>query len=352
MNAQVCQAHDAKSGPSAAALPLALFAALGMDLALIYAAIAGQAPLASLLMLHVLVGPAVWLATKGDGGATLPSVALVAITVMGPVGGLGTLLLAAHLAWQGNSQKPIRDWQQTLSKSFEGDLPQRLSQAIAEGRLFEPGQQSDAASFQQIANDGSVAQRYAMLGLVSQRFDPSFMPALRQALKSEVSAVRVSAAAVFSKLRDKNRLQMMKAQPMPDLLTLQDATKHGLILARGVASGLLDPLDLAAARKRSLNFLLLARPEATVADELEEIISTLLFDSGSESTLDERLSLLDAADSQVIRRLKARLHMRAGRHEQLLDTIRPRSASPVRLNSIRPAGNGSPLLSALRSDSQ
>lgn len=351
MKAPVSHTHDTKSGPSAVALLLALIAALGVELALIHAAIAGQAPFAVLLTLHVFVGPAVWLATKGDGGATLPSIALVAIIVMGPLGSLGTLLLAAYLSWPGHSQNPDGEWQQTLSRSFEGDLPLRLSQAITEGRLFEPGQQSDAASFQQIANGGSVAQRYAMLGLVSQRFDPSFMPALRQALKSEVSAVRVSAAAVFSKLRDKNRLQMMEGQPVPNLLTVQDAAKQGLILARGVASGLLDPLDLAAARKRSLSFLLFARPEATVADEMEEIISTLLYDSGSERALDERLCLLDAADSQLIRRLKARLHMRAGRHDQLVETIRPRPSSPVRLNSVRQAGNGPPLLSVLLGDS-
>lgn len=352
MNARLSHASETKSDASAFLLALALFGALGMDLALIFAAVTGRAPLAALLTLHFFVGPAVWLVTRGEGGATLPSVALVAITAMGPIGALGTLLLAAYLAWPGHSRKPVRDWQETLSKSYEGDLPQKLAQAISEGRLFEPGQQSDTSSFQQVANDGSVTQRYAMLGLVSQRFDPGFTPALRLALKSDVSAVRVSAAAVFSKLRDKNRIQMMEGQPVPDLLTVQDAAKHGLILARGVVSGLLDPADLAAARKKSLSFLLLARPRATVADELEEIISTLLYDSGNGPALDERLALLDAADSQVIRRLKALLHMRAGRHDQMVETMGPRSGTPVRLNSIRPADGGRPLLSALKGDSQ
>ena len=351
MSGQLPHGQKATTGLSAAVLVLALLAAFGIDSGLIYAGIEGKAPIAALLMLHLFVGPAVWLATNTESDPTLPSVALVAITAMGPIGALGTLLLAACLAWPGHSHNSNREWQQSLSKSFDGDLPRKLSQAIVEGRLFEPGQQSDAASFQQIASDGSVAQRYAMLGLVSQRFDPSFTPALRQALKSEVSAVRVSAAAVFSKLRDKNRLRMMEGLPVPDLLSVHDAEKHGLILARGVASGLLDPVDLVAARKRSLNFLLLARPQATVADGLEEIISTLLYDSGSEGALDERLSQLDPADSQVIRRLKAQLHMRTGRHDQLLDTIRPQSSSPVRLNSVlRPAGKGMPLLSALRGD--
>jgi hypothetical protein len=348
MSGHISHAHGAMSGPSAAALVVALLVAFGIELGLIYAGVAGNAPVASLVMLHLFVGPAVWLATRSESDPSLPSVALVAITVMGPVGALGTLLLAACLAWPGHSQISIRDWQQSLSKSFEGDLPQKLSQAIVEGRLFDPGQQSDAASFQQIANDGSVGQRYAMLGLVSQRFDPSFTPALRQALKSEVSAVRVSAAAVFSKLRDKNRLRMMEGQPVPDLMSVQDAERQGLILARGVASGLLDPVDLTAARKKSLNFLLLARPRATVADGLEEIISTLMYDSGSEVALDERLSQLDPADSKVIRRLKAQLHMRSGRHDQLLETMRPQSGGSVRLNSVRPADNRLPLLSALR----
>ncbi len=351
MSIQARDTNESKSVFSAARLALALVAALAVDLALIHAAVVAQAPLGALLILHLFVGPAVWLATKGEGVETLPSIALLAITVMGPVGALGTLALAAYLAWPVHSQRPNNDWQETLSKPSERDLPQMFAQAITEGRLFEPGQQSDAPSFLRIAAEGSVEQRYAMLGLVSQHFDPSFMPALRQALKSDVSAVRVSAAAVFSKLRDKNRLQMMEGRPESDTLTAHEAERIGLILARGVASGLLDPLDLIAARKKSLSFLLQARPEATVADEVEEIISTLLYDSGDESALDARLKLLDAAESQVISRLKAGLHMRAWRHEELRQTMRARTGSSDRLNSVRPLGGGQPLLSVLRGES-
>jgi hypothetical protein len=328
----------------------AVLAAFGVDLALIFAGMSGRASIFVLVALHLFVAPAVWLVTRNESDPTLPSIALVAITALGPVGALGTLLLGACLAWPGKSQQSIYEWQKTLSSSVESDLPQKLSQAIVEGRFFEPGHQSDAASFQQIADDGSVAQRYAMLGLVSQRFDPSFTPALRQALKSDVSAVRVSAAAVFSKLRDKNRMGMMEGLPVPDLLTAQDAERRGLMLARGVVSGLLDPVELAAARKRSLSFLLLSRPQPTVADELEEIISTLLYDSGSEDALGERLGKLDSERSLVIRSLKARLNMRTGRHDKLVETMRPHSGSPVRLNIVRAAGNERPLLSALRGD--
>jgi hypothetical protein len=350
MTVQSSQAHGETGGSRAVPVVPALFVALWIDLALIYAGMADSAPIAALVTMHLLVGPAVWLATRSGSDPTMPSVALVAVTVMGPIGALGSLLLAACLAWPGRSKKPLGDWQLTLFKSFEGDLPEKLSLAIAEGRLFEPGRQSDAASFQQIASSGSVTQRYAMLGLVSQRFDPSFTPALRQALKSEVSAVRVSAAAVFSKLRDKNRLRMMEGLPDPDLLSMQDAEKKGLILARGAASGLLDPVDLDTARKKSLNFLLLARPNATIADRLEEIICTLLDDLGSQSVLDERLKLLDPADSQIIRRLKAQCHMRNGRHDLLLETIKPQAGSPVRFNSVRRPVKGQPLLSVLQGD--
>ena len=344
---QLSQEQGSGSGHSALPLTLGLCLAIMADLALIAAGLAGRAPVGALIAVHLLAGPAVWLSAKGGADSTLPSVALVAVTVLGPVGALGTLLLAACLAWPRRAEASVRDWQRKLSEPFEGDLAQRLSQAISEGRLFEPGRQVDAASFQQIGASGTMPQRYAMLGLISQRFDPRLTPALRQALKSDVSAVRVSAAAVFSKLRDKNRKQMMAAQPFPDLLTARDAEDRGMILARGVLSGLLDPSDMDAARLKSLDLLRAARPEATVADRLEEVIATLLSEAQCEGELDERLRSLDPADSTVIRRLKEQSLMRAGRYDEMAEVMKSDRGGSVRLNSVRAFANTNALLSSL-----
>lgn len=172
MNSDRAHSTGDQKRSSEALLALTLCVAFAADLALIAAGALGEAPVALLLGMHFLLGPAVLLVAKGTGDAALRAVALVAVTVLGPLGSLGTMLLAAVLALPGRPQAQVRDWQDAISAPSEADLPQRLSTAIAEGRLFEPGRQSAAASFQQIAETGSVRQRYAMLGLVSQRFDP------------------------------------------------------------------------------------------------------------------------------------------------------------------------------------
>jgi hypothetical protein len=328
------------------ALALGLFLAIGADAALIAAAIGGHSPVAMLIAIHLLVGPAVWMSAKGSADSTLPTVALVAVTVLGPVGALGTFMLALCLAWPRRTSTSVRDWQRSLAKPLESDLPQRLSQAISEGRMFEPGRQSNSASFQQICDAGTVRQRYAVLGLISQRFDPRFTPALRSALKSDVAAVRVSAAAVYSKLRDKNRKEMLAARPIPDLLTSEDAAERGMILARGVMSGLLDPADLDAARKNSLELLRSARPEPTVADELEEVILALLSASRLDHELAERLQSLDPAHSSFIRRLKEQSLMRSGRYDEMSEVMKSGRGGAVRLNSVRSAANTNALLSS------
>jgi hypothetical protein len=191
-----------------------------------------------------------------------------------------------------------------------------------------------------------------MLGLVSQRFDPAFSTVLRQELRSEEAAVRVSAAAVFSKLRDKNRLQMGAGKPLPDVLTPKDALERGLALARGVKSGLLDPADLIAARIQSLELLLRARPRAIDADELEEVICTLLFDAERYQALEERLAAIDPGHSAVLRSLHARLLMKAGRMAEAAEVIRRPHGNSVRLNLSRRADGDHALLSLRHGDGQ
>jgi DNA-directed RNA polymerase subunit F len=307
-------------------------------------------PLPILLVLHFSLVPFIWLATRSCD-PTLSAMAIISVAAMGPVGAVGTLLLAvALLPAREPSASSLAGWHGKLAKPFQVDLAERLSQAISEGRLIEPGKTAPV-SFQEVSQQGSVAQRQTMLGIISQRFDPSFSTVIRQELTSKEAAVRVSAAAVFTKLRDKNRVLMGAGGPIPDVLTPNEAQERGIALARGVKSGLLDPADLEAARNRSLELLLLARPHATEADELEELISTLLIEEGRYEDVAERLAAIDPGSSSILRSVYAQLLMKAGRMTEAAEMMQRRHDNSVRLNLARRADDHA-LLSIRHGDRQ
>jgi hypothetical protein len=346
--------QDGNAPPKARGLGLRLAAViLGSVVAdgvLIAAGLLNLLPLPILLVVHLSLVPLIWL-TARNCDPSLLAMALISVAAMGPIGGLGTLLLAAALVPARKSPtSSLADWHGKLAKPFQVDLAERLSQAITEGRLLEPNETAPV-SFQQVSQHGSVAQRQTMLGIVSQRYDPSFSAVLRRELTSEEAAVRVSAAAVFTKLRDKNRVQMGAGRAVPDVLTPAEALERGIALARGVKSGLLDPADLTAARHSSLELLLLARPRATESDELEELISTLLLEAGLYQALEERLTAVDPGSSSVLRSLHARLLMRAGRMAEAAEMMRRRQDNSVRLNLARRADDHA-LLSIRHGDGQ
>jgi hypothetical protein len=268
--------------------------------------------------------------------STLAGIAVIAVAVMGPVGALGTLALAFSLAAGGNDAAAAStgDWHEKLARPVTSDPARELAQAIEEGRLPGPGERQ-VRSFSEIARSGSVGERQTMLGIISQRFDPAFSGVLRRELTSAEAAVRVSAAAVFTKLRDRNRIAMGAGRPLPDILPPGEAQERGLALARGVMSGLLDPADLEAARSEAIDLLLLARPRAETADPLEEVIATLLFEAGRLGELQARLAAIDTSGSPLLRSLHARLLMRAGRTMEAAEVLRHGQDNSVRLNAAR-----------------
>jgi hypothetical protein len=338
-------------GAASFALVGVVLVAFIFDTALIVAALQDRLPLLVLLAFHLSLTPFIWIATRRCD-QTLAGMALVAITVMGPIGAVGTLLLAASLAY---GRKPAEDslaaWHVKLAKPIETDLAQTLSQAVSEGRMVERGQ-LETANFQAISQFGSVAQRQTMLGLISQRFDPGFSATLRRELKSEEAAVRVSAAAVFSKLRDRNRVQMAAGKQLPSLLTSSDARARGVALARGLRSGLLDTSEVESARDQSLDLLLQARPRASEVDDLEEMISTLLFEAARFGELQERLTAVDLGNSSILRSLYARVLMKQGRMSEAAQVVRPLQASSVRLNFTRRVDSEHALLAHRQEDGQ
>jgi len=337
------QGQVGKASRSGLVLASVALLSLLFDGLLIAIGLRGLLPTLLLIVLHLGLAPVIWLMTRNCEPAT-SALAVVSVLVLGPVGGLGMLFMARATARANNDdQDPLAEWHDRLAKPVEVDLPQRLTQAINEGRLLPPGH-AVPMSFADISRYGSTQQRQAMLGLISQHFDPGFSLVLRQELVSQEAAVRVSAAAVFSKLRDRNRQLMGAGGPVPDILPPGEAEKRGMALARGVRSGLLDPADLVATRIRSIELLLVARPQATKADGVEETIASLLYDAGRFDLLDERLSTLDLDNSRILHDLYARVLMRSGRSSDSASVMRSRRDGTSRPNIGR--RGGSPLLSS------
>src|SRR4051812_14348221 len=182
--------QDKKVPPKARGLGFTLAAViLGSAVAggcLIGAGLLWLVPLPILLVLHLSFVPFIWLiARTGNCDPTLSALALISVAAMGPVGAVGTLLLAVALVpGRQSSTSSLADWHGKLAKPVQNNLAERLSQAITEGRLLDPGE-TTPVSFQQVSQQGSVAQRQTMLGIVSQRFDPGFSDILRRELKSD-----------------------------------------------------------------------------------------------------------------------------------------------------------------------
>lgn len=332
-----------------ARLVAVLAVSAGIDVLLIMAGLDGALPLVLLLALHFCLAPLVWVATR-NGNPTLSTLAIISVLAMGPVGALGMLVIVASQAFnRKSSEASLAKWHEKLAKPVKFDLAERLAEAIGEDRMIEPGA-IRPVSFQDVSRFGSVSQRQTALGIVSQRFDPSFSSILKQELVSEEPAVRVSAAAVFTKLRDKNRLRMGAGKPLSNMLAPEEARERGLALARGVQSGLLDPSELMAARKQSLELLLVARHKPSVADELEEVISTFLFEEGHLQELQDRLGVLDLRNSSILRSLYARLLLKEGRMTEAAEVIRLRQGNSIRLNFARRPEVDQALLSPANGD--
>lgn len=320
-----------------ALIAVALVLAVAADLGLLFAADMQLAPMAVLASAHFLVGPLFWLVGRQRGETTIATIGLVAITVMGPLGALGCLFLAINLRNTGQSNVEDKGWYSVLSahEQREQDLPKELWQSISEGRARELATTTPMTDFQQIMSKGSVAQQQAMLGVISKQFDPAYSDVLKTALRSEEPVVRVSAAAVFSKLRETNRKRMIAGADDPDILEKDKAIERGMALARGAFSGLVDAAAADKARVEALQILQSVRPAATVADAIEEVICTLLIGAGHDREIEQRLAGLDVSDFSVLRDLKLRALMRTGNYRDIPEALFKKRSNAIRLDRAR-----------------
>jgi hypothetical protein len=213
----------------------------------------------------------------------------------------------------------------------ENNLSRKLWEEIADGRARELAS-ATVPDFRHVMANGSIAEQQAVLGLIAKNFDPSHADVLREALRSEHAAVRVSAAAVFSKLQDSTRKTLRAADSGAAQTQILERARA---LARGSMSRLLDDASSEAARGEAIELLLSLRPTATAADDFEQLLCQLLMQDGRHAEVESRLSYLDPRELNKLQRLRAQALMRTGNHREIPRALSQRSPNTIRLDTLR-----------------
>lgn len=296
---------------TARAAAFLLLAAIA-DAAVLAAAYRAALPLPAALVAHGLIAASCWLFRDPRRDRSAAILAMLSMLAMGPLGALGSLALLGYLRRARPGDASLQGWYRVLSFAGEADPAGTVHDAITEGRAFLPNA-ARLCDFATVMASGSIAQRQALLGTISQRFHPDYLPILQAALKSPDAAVRVSAAAVFAKLREGNRKRFKRAGGAD---TTGDAPLgRARALASCARAGFLDADEAARARSEAVELLLLLRPTVTEIDATEELLCGLLLDAGRHGEIRERYGAAgNSALSPSLRDLLARALMRSQRY--------------------------------------
>jgi hypothetical protein len=213
------------------------------------------------------------------------SVATVGLIVAGPAGLLATILLAFSLERFPQSPQELRAWYRRLCWADIGhDQPCHLANTIIENRAYDKSR-AEVPDIRSILTRGEAAQKQALLGLISQRFHPDYRPSLDLLLRDSEPSVRVSAAAVFVKLRDYYHDCFKKVQasssnaPCFNVKFLLDCAQSGFL-----------QLDQESeAEQIALRLLLKERPTFLSADQTEETTCQLILRHKGPDTVASRL---------------------------------------------------------------
>lgn len=290
------------------ALALVLVAAAAADAALAASFVVGAAALEWVVTGHLILALLLWSLTRTAQEMTTKVFALIAFLLAGPVGILGAFYL-----WQvdrraaGGLGKAAGMMREVSAAAEDGER----AAAVVQRFTARPGAES-VFDFEQVLENGSVQQIQTMLGLISQQFRPEYTQVLRRALRSDLAAVRVSAATVFSKLREQDRKRAVAAGIETDVQSREEAYGRALILAEIASNRLLDERDIASIRLDAIRLLRDLRPVPTVADAIEELLCSLLFESGLLEELDERIARVGRTRSAVLSELWLRAFLPGG----------------------------------------
>jgi hypothetical protein len=325
-----------------------LFLVIVADAAVLAAGGAHAASVAPAIAAHIALACSLGFFRDARGDRTAGIVAMVSTLSMGPLGAVGSLVLIRQLETARRRDDSLRKRYDMVSFQDEADPAGDIHEAVTEGRAFTLDA-SRLNSFATVLAEGKVGEKQALLGTISQRFHPDFLPSLQKGLKSPEAAVRVSAAAVFAKLREDNRKRFRAvAMGQGERETAETCPNGGAGMARVLAgcarSGLLDAAEASQARAEALRLLLLERPRVAAFDATEELLCGLLFEAGHCCDVEARLAGHSTDLPPVLKDLLLRALMHSQRYAGIAGIVQPGAGRSSESNSFEPSGR--PLLAA------
>ncbi|WP_114948164.1 hypothetical protein [Microvirga calopogonii] len=239
--------------------------------------------LVQLLLLHAIISALVVVAgllwfRRGGANASI-ALYIVSIVALGPIGGVGSAVMELIRWLSSRSSITFEEWYERLFPRLLSDRTQALYELI-EWRGAKPSRKSTVAPFCDVLDQGSVAQKQAVVTLIADHFKPELSPALQRALNDPEPAIRVQAATAAA------RIENHFLQRSVVLQEEHEAEPDDLSIARGIAlhhesyakSGLLDAERAASERRNALEinmWLLKASPKDP---ELTAAVARLLLE--------------------------------------------------------------------------
>lgn len=231
---------------------LLVLAALLAEAGLAVAAFRGQIGWHVLLAAHVavvvLLALAVRYRARSGGNTAMPLLAAIAVAAVGPIGALAALLTMLLARPGRDDPRRLAEWYERIALAGDTDAATQLCEDVASGRTADLTG-STPHSFAAVMEHGTLDDRQAALGIIARTFDPSYLPALKLALRSPEPMIRVQAAAVATRIRGNLRALIDTHAGIGRPAAAPSRPAAALIeIDEAIASGLLDEGDLIRAR--------------------------------------------------------------------------------------------------------
>ncbi len=226
-----------------------------LEAILMAAGVAAAIPPVAALALHGVIVIALAVVTaraRGTPDAGTLFMATLVIAVTGPFGALGAWLLPWLARTGRESPKLLDEWYERISNSTATDRLTLRSDHVAIGRAADLGAPPPDRLDTLFASHNIAAQQTA-LGMIARHFHPDYIPALRLALNSSEPIVRVQAAAVTARVRDKINAHLSDGLAKANAESTHPAEALALIdeVVTCANSGLIGDTDAASRPHRS-----------------------------------------------------------------------------------------------------
>jgi hypothetical protein len=173
------------------------------DAAVVAYGMTANAGLALVLALHlaVLIAPAALLYARArrNRDLTMPVLLLITTAAAGPVGALGSAVLALALRLRRPEAGRLQAWYDYIAGVVARGRLNRIYDELAAGRLATD-QTATVPRFRPIMQGTSLDEQQLVLGVIGRHYHADFRPVLRRALRNKNGFIRAQAAAVASQL--------------------------------------------------------------------------------------------------------------------------------------------------------